>query len=240
MTKRVPILCLLLVLYACLFQPVHAEEIGRVTAVSGDVRLNPQGENRPLRVGDAIAATDVVVTGTDGHVTIELQDGSRLQIDTDSELRLSEYRLAPRPRSLIDLTRGRLRAIVTDTFSRHKESFRIRSLTAVMGVQGTDFLVYAEASQTLVRVVEGWVRVVNVDPAIPQALILGPGEAARVRRGAPPEPLSIAAAGPATFGSGGRLDLRARGRQAEAAERLAPDLRGAAGGVPPRPHPPRP
>ncbi len=76
MTKRVPILCLLLVLYACLLQPVYAEEIGRVTAVSGDVRLNPQGENRPLRVGDAIAATDVVVTGTDGHVTIELQDGA--------------------------------------------------------------------------------------------------------------------------------------------------------------------
>lgn len=240
MEKHLPIpvaLVFFLLLLAAV--PVRAETIGQVVSVEGDVRLNPQAANRPLRVGDAIAGADVVVTGADGRVTIQLEDGSELQIEARSELRLSEYRLEPRPAGLLDLTRGRLRAIVTDTFSRHKESFRVRSLTAVMGVQGTDFLVFAATDVTFVRVNEGLVRVANLDPSIPGALVLGPGEAARIPLGAAPQPLQPGGAGPAAFGSGGSLDLRSGGSQADAPDVLAPQppppVR-----VPPLPNPPRP
>ncbi len=59
-------------------------------------------------------------------------------------------------------SRGQVRAVVTDAFSSRKDSFRVKTPTAVVGVQGTDFGLEVLPLVTLLTVYEGVVSARNV------------------------------------------------------------------------------
>ena len=58
--------------------------------------------------------------------------------------------------------------------------------TAVISVRGTEWIAEAKPDATAIVALEGQVAVRNVDPAVPGAVALGPGEGVTVDAGAPP------------------------------------------------------
>lgn len=190
-----------------------ATVVGKAESVAGAVFLNPDTPGgRNLEKHDSLTTSDTVVTGDDGKAGIRLTDGSQLLVDTNSRLVLAEYDVAAEPNAVMDLLRGRLRSVVTDAFSRRKNSFRVRTNTAIMGVQGTDFVVYSDTTLTLVYVFKGRVEVKNIDPAVKGSVLLGPGESTEVRKGRPPAALPDEEK--QKIGSGGNLNRRSGGSQA--------------------------
>ena len=219
---------------------LQAAVVGEAESVAGAVFLNPdQPEGRDLKQGDSLVTSDTVVTGDDGNAGIRLTDGSQLLVDTNSRMILAEYDVSADPNGVLDLVQGRLRSVVTDTFSRRKNSFRVRTNTAVMGVQGTDFVVYSDLELTLVYVFKGWVEVSNIDPAVKGSVLLGPGQSTEVRKGKPPADLPRE--GAEKVGSAGVLNRRSGGFKDGDPDSLAPpaDL-GKTTNLPPPPNFPRP
>ena len=232
----------ILLAFALLITPFGlqaASAIGKAESVSGAVFLNPDSPGgRNLKKHHPLTTSDTVVTGDDGKAGIRLTDGSQLLVDNNSRLVLAEYDVTAEPNAVMDLLRGRVRSVVTDTFSRRKNSFRLRTNTAIMGVQGTDFVVYSDTELTLVYVFKGQVEVKNIDPAVKGAVLLGPGESTEVRKGRPPAALPDEVR--QQVGSGGALDRRSGGSQASDPGAIVPptDI-GKTPPIPQTPYPPQ-
>jgi hypothetical protein len=64
---------------------------GKVLEVKGGVQIKRGAETKPLAVGDTVEATDIVVTGADGNVVIELAHNSaRWELGPNKEQKVSE------------------------------------------------------------------------------------------------------------------------------------------------------
>jgi hypothetical protein len=182
---------------------------------------------------------DTVRTKPASRLEIALRDGSRLSLDENTRLVLAHYAVEARPRGLIQVLRGRLRSLVGRVFSSRKESFRVRTPTAILGVQGTDFTVDALDLLTRVEVFRGLVAVQNVDPAVTGRVLLHANQTSIVRRGEPPTPPGQGGGQPP--GSGSTSDLRSDGIRGQDPLFLTPNSANLGGVVlPPLPNPPRP
>lgn len=201
------LLCLLM------FQPGLAQNpVGEVISLSGAPELIRQSTVLAVAIGDAVFDSDTLRTDNNARLDIEMLDGSRLSIDRDSRVSIEDYLPAGQPSATLGVFRGRLRSVVSDTFSRRRNAFRIRTSTAVVGVQGTDFLVEAFAASTRITVYRGLVEVSNADPAVRGSQQLTSRQTVLVRRGEPPPvPTTLGRAGVVggvadTIGSGGETD----------------------------------
>lgn len=189
MNKKIFLLriTLFITLYMLVSVPSFAQGTGNVASLSGQVDLIRENEPaQSIVVGDEIFAGDILRTGKKSMVVINLPDGSRLSIGENSKLEITKYLTEREPEGLITMVRGRVRAFVSEIFSSRKESFRIKTPTAVVGVQGTDFTVIASSFKTWVEVYEGLVVTENLDEDIVGRKLVGPGQAAIIKQDKPP------------------------------------------------------
>lgn len=227
----------------------HAADVGTVTRLSGTADVTRgDAPASALQLGDAIQQQDVVRTRSGASLEITLSDGSRLTLGENTQMAIAEFATGASPASLLEVTRGRLRAFVTDLFSSRNESFRVRTATAVAGVQGTDFAVLAEAELTRVIVYQGVVVTANADPRIKGREVVRAGQSTVIKKGQPPEPAESLSAyllgsGAGTLNTlapilgGGQLDLRASGEQGKEPILLTPRVPSSVP-TPPIPRPP--
>jgi hypothetical protein len=68
----------------------HHPQVGLVGASQGSIRRELDGESefKPIKASDPLFDDDVVVTGPDGGATLQLDDGSLLELGPDSMVRL--------------------------------------------------------------------------------------------------------------------------------------------------------
>lgn len=191
--------------------PVQADEIGQVVQLSGfaDVTAADQPA-RPLSIGDKLAAQDIIRTKARSYLVVQMQDGSRLSLGENTRLVIAEYVTGDEPSGQFELLRGRVRAIVSSLFSKRRNSFKMRTTTAVVGVQGTDFSVIAQALATKIYVMQGIVTVSSTDPAISLTQTLYRHQATIVRDQQPPAPPILFSLPPAAIpiGSGSLQNIR--------------------------------
>ena len=102
---------------------------------------------------------DVVTTDRGGRARIALDDGSILNVGSDSSLRIVQHDAANQ-HTQIQLAYGRLRASAV-RLARANSSFEVRTPTAVAGVVGTDFGIEYSNDMTNVHVYEGSVKFCN-------------------------------------------------------------------------------
>jgi hypothetical protein len=163
-----------------------AQRAGTVSDVIPDdvVQRKGQGAETALKVNDGIFREDVVRTLQNGRLRIVLWDGSSLSLGTRSTLEFIGY--DPRlQQTQIKLTAGEMRARVVKLI-REYSSFKVETLTAAIGVVGTDFIVEAQVDKTGVYCIEGIVSVQNIESDIAERVILHPGEYTSVAAGLPP------------------------------------------------------
>ncbi|WP_266183287.1 FecR family protein [Dyella humicola] len=187
MTVRVPVAWLRLV-------PAPA----RVLAVIGDAEAKSQASLPavPVTVGMSVGYGTELVTHPDSSLTLELADGSRVLMQSDSELvldRLSEYDRTGMVDTRMRLKRGRVSTDVTP-LTGSAARFTISTPNTISSVRGTHFRVVADAERSTARteVVSGRVEVGSdkrhvlvstgtgvatasgASPGQPEALLLAP------------------------------------------------------------------
>lgn len=134
-----------------------AAETARVATLEGRVSIERSGELWVLMSGQTVSAGQVVVTGPDGYVQLELSDQSTIEVFPNSRLIFQANRFSWR--DLVDLYLGKIRLRIQH-LTNEAPPYRITSPTAVISVRGTAFEVEVDSAQeTTIRVEDGSVGV---------------------------------------------------------------------------------
>jgi hypothetical protein len=132
-------LCLSLVAAA----PVWSGIAGRVDSVSGSATTGRLGaQPRPLRATDQLNEGDLLTTGADSWVLLEMVDGATFTLRPNTRLRIDAYVYsdteASKNKSLLSLIQGALRAVTGAIGALNRPGYTITTATATVGIRGTD------------------------------------------------------------------------------------------------------
>jgi ferric-dicitrate binding protein FerR (iron transport regulator) len=164
-----------------------AELAGTVTHLEGQADVDrPDGakRGRAIRKGQRLNVGQVVHTGPKTRLELTLVDGSVVRLGPDSKLSLDALRFAEKRRETVQLKLwvGQLWARVVKSTSG-VSNFEVHTASAVGGVRGTSFAVFAAAdASAIVRVYAGSV---GVRPVLGEGrnrkLVAGPKEIDRAQ-----------------------------------------------------------
>ncbi len=137
----------------------------QVTHVQGQAQatITATGQTIPVSLGLFVQSGDEVRTGSDGSVTLEFDDGSRLLLQADSELRLDALSAYGQTRFVdtrLRLQQGRVESrVVAPTGPRTR--FEIWTPAAASAVRGTHYRLGMDSAAEVARteVLEGVVEV---------------------------------------------------------------------------------
>ncbi|MEW5725606.1 MAG: FecR family protein, partial [Thermodesulfobacteriota bacterium] len=171
--------------------------VGSVEELEGQVTVTHAGsvQARPVTVGTGILLHDTVRTLPGGKVRIRFLDESRISLASDSQVRIDEYVYRPdrKERSgAIKVLWGKVKCVVEDVTDYRHKKFDVTTDTAVIGVRGTEFLVWIKTKgQTQVAAFKKALDVAGlVDKA--RKIILDPGYLTDVALGRlPAAPIKI-------------------------------------------------
>lgn len=127
-------------------------KVGEVTILEGAASVVRAGaaDSKALGLGDAIYQNDTVTTGAGGKLRITFLDRSIVSIASNTSLQVTEYLYDPQQQtrsSGLTLLWGKVKCLVNDLAGYKAKKFTVTTSTAVAGVRGTDFLVWAVNDQ---------------------------------------------------------------------------------------------
>jgi hypothetical protein len=142
-----------------------AETAGKVSFVTGNVTATtPDGQSRALRRGDAINGGDRIET-RGGRLQIRFTDGGFVALQPNTVFGVDQYlyaNKAPEETSLFfSLLRGGMRTITGAIGKVNKQSYKVRTPVATIGIRGTGYRATTTDNRTLVSVGHGFVNVAN-------------------------------------------------------------------------------
>lgn len=153
--------CLVAFLIAGLPFSAFAEEFaGTVSFVIGEANVKAdKGASHAVSKGDKILAGEVIETGANGHVHLKMIDGAFVSIRPQSRFRIEEYHYdsvdPKKSRIKFVLDQGTARSITGKAGEASKESYRLNTPLAAIGIRGTDFVVQTQKEVTRVLVQSG-------------------------------------------------------------------------------------
>jgi ferric-dicitrate binding protein FerR (iron transport regulator) len=135
------------------------------------------GDSQSLAAGAVIGEDEVVRTGKDGGAIVTLRDGSRIEMNERTELRIEERWSG----ATVHLIRG---DVVVEAAKQKRGELKVSTADVRVAVKGTIFAVRAGGRGSRVAVVEGAVKVAQGDTE----KLLAPGE----RGGTDSSPATVA------------------------------------------------
>jgi hypothetical protein len=171
----------------------QAQSAGVIATLDGTAEIGRNGNWAPAVIGATIEVGDTIRTGRPGRVRISFRDDSVVNVGDDSQLVIDESVFNPdrgEVRSVLELLNGKVRAIVSEHYQEPSASYEIRTVTAVSGVRGTDFIVVHEPSTKVTKVVgvSGLVDVNSSSDRNRNGVVVGPQEISEVESGRYPSP----------------------------------------------------
>lgn len=182
------------VLMCTVLIPADAEaEAGRVNFAYGDVRIvDAAGNEREVRRGTLVDEGDTIRTGRRSAAQLRMVDGAALAVRAQTEIRIAQYSFsndAREDRSFLSLVRGTMRAITGLIGRSNRDSYRIRTATATIGIRGSDGDVGFNPTTGLVGVrtnVGGHSLSTDVPGGTGDTIETNPGQIATALPGQPP------------------------------------------------------
>jgi len=151
----------------------HAGQISNVVPIANLQHLT---QVAPASTGMGVSWGDVVNTGRLARVRVSLDDGSVLNVGSESNLTITKHDGAAQQTEL-ELNYGRVRAKAVKQ-TKPGASFQIRTPTGVAGVVGTDFVLIFENFMTRLVVLEGTVRFCTLSG---ECVMVGAGMTSEIR-----------------------------------------------------------
>ena len=112
---------------------------GPVTLTRGATTPDALAKGAPVENGDEIR------TGPGGQAQVRFTDGSLVAVQQNSQLNVRNYAYGGEPKSdsfLLDLVQGGLRAITGLIGKRNRDSYKVFTATATVGIRGSAFYVH--------------------------------------------------------------------------------------------------
>lgn len=136
------------------------QRAGEISRVIPAVSIARGGKNLTASPKTAVDWQDVVTTQANARARIALDDGSVLNVGSDSSLHIIKHDAGVQQTDL-ELAYGKLRS-QAQKITKPDGKFEVRTAAGVAGVVGTDFYVAYENNTMTVIVYEGVVRVCNL------------------------------------------------------------------------------
>jgi hypothetical protein len=124
-------------------------DIGQIKVAKGTVTIERGARPQPAAVGMRLQTADVVKTGADGSVGINMSDNALLSLGPNSSLSLERYEFdSTTNQGAFDasLQKGSLAVVSGRIAKQSPEAMTVRTPYAVLGVRGTEFVVSADAA----------------------------------------------------------------------------------------------
>lgn len=142
-----------------------AEQAGRVSFVTGDVRATAtDGSVRSLARGDIINTGDKINTGA-GRLQLRFTDGGFVSLQPNTVFGVDQYLYANKPPEetslFFSLLQGGMRTVTGAIGKVNKQSYKVRTPVATIGIRGTEFRARVNPKRTVVSVGSGFVNVSN-------------------------------------------------------------------------------
>ncbi len=121
---------------------------GRIKVSKGEINAKglPNGPTRRLQVGDRVRSNEELSTGDQSSMGVTLQDGTLVALGPKTTLRLDQFAYEPRTDAgsmVLSLLKGSMRFVTGAIGKSNRDSIRITTRTATIGIRGTDFIVEA-------------------------------------------------------------------------------------------------
>ena len=132
---------------ATMATPITAMAAAGVTQfAAGPVTLN-RANMAPdaLTKGKPVESGDEIQTGPSGQAQVRFGDGSLISVQQNSRVTIRNYAYGGEPKSdsfLLDLLQGGLRTITGLIGKRNRESYKVFTATATVGIRGSAFYVH--------------------------------------------------------------------------------------------------
>jgi hypothetical protein len=187
------------------------QRAGEVSRVIPAVSIGRGGKTIAASAKSEVEWQDTVNTQASARVRIGLDDGSVLNVGSDSSMKVIKHDAAKQQTEL-ELTYGKLRT-QAQKIVKPDGSFEVHTPAGIAGVVGTDLYVEYQNNVMNVIVFEGFVKVCNLEG---QCVVLKPGQMTTLRTGdnsAPPAvvqaPQSLLTSATTDTNNGGNLTLAA-------------------------------
>lgn len=131
------------VLVLCFSAGIACASIGTVQFSAGDVKIRDKaGIVRDAKKGDLLNEGDTVLTGNGASAQLKMSDGGILAVRPQTELRIDRYVFSGKEdgteNAFMSLVKGGFRTITGVIGRTNKDNYRIGTLTATIGIRGTD------------------------------------------------------------------------------------------------------
>lgn len=123
-------------------QPAASPNLaGKVELVEGDVTVYDQAKKpRKVAVGDTILEGEGIVTGKDGELHLNMEDGGFIAVRPNTKMRIVAYQAQgdEGDKGVFSLLQGTFRSVTGWIGKFNPRSYQVRTPTATIGVRGTD------------------------------------------------------------------------------------------------------
>jgi hypothetical protein len=150
--------CYVIAAVAAFGGAARAAGIATVTDVVNEGYRTPPGrEEQIARRADELVQNEALRTDDESSIQVQFVDGSQLNVESDSELVLSDYVFdGAASRGLIDLNDGLFHFTSN---GKPDQGVRLRTPVATIGVRGTELLVHVDSDDaTVIDVLSGAVE----------------------------------------------------------------------------------
>lgn len=192
---RMPESILFVVIFLITAIAYSQEETGTVVFVLGKAFVKRADTEIQLKQGDKVFAKDIIRTEGTSKIKLFFNDESVLTLGENTTLSLEEYTLSlldDKRSVVLNLIRGRLRAIVGKIIGGAGSRYEVKTPTSITGVRGTHFYIFAMENLTRVVLFSGEISLRNILESIMGEVILKPGQMSIIPKDMPPaDPVTL-------------------------------------------------
>lgn len=132
------------ILLALVVQTAHADGIGKIKTLSGQVAIERDGKLVTPKAGDSVYQTDRIFTGKDGSIGMLFDDDSRISAGPNSTLALEKFAFDPKTSDGnfdVSVKKGTLSVISGKLTAKTPGALKVKTPAAILAVRGTEFSV---------------------------------------------------------------------------------------------------
>jgi len=120
---------------------VELNRAAKVVLVEGDVAIfSAAKQKRSVKVGDVLVEGDSIVTGKDGDLHLDMEDGGYISVRPNTRMRIVKYQAKGEDSDtgVFGLLQGSFRSVTGWIGKFNRDKYTVRTPAATIGIRGTD------------------------------------------------------------------------------------------------------
>jgi hypothetical protein len=120
---------------------VSIRQAARIALTEGDVALfDAKRTRRTAKVGETVNEGDSIVTGVDGELHLDMEDGGYLSVRPNTKMRITKYQAdgEDTDSAIFGVLQGGFRSVTGWIGKLGKDRYQVKTAIATVGIRGTD------------------------------------------------------------------------------------------------------